>query len=94
MTGLFRRLISRPIERLVNVACLLGLGALSLFVLSILFPKPLPIIGAMSIGHVLGGLAFSSYLLAVIADLARRRARASGSSLPPAPQKEPSDAAR
>jgi len=88
ITGLLRRLLAHPIERLVDAACVLGLCALACFVLSVLVPKPLTIVGAMSVGHVIGGLAFATYLLAVIADLARRRGPVSARSSQPAPQQE------
>jgi hypothetical protein len=75
MTSLLRRLIQKPIDRLVDAACLLAIAALALFALSILFPRPLLIIAAMSLGHLLGALALANYLLAVVATMARRDRR-------------------
>jgi hypothetical protein len=65
-------LYSRLIASLVRVACVLALLALGLICCSVLFPRPLPVILAMSLGHVVGGAAFACYLLAVILDATRR----------------------
>jgi hypothetical protein len=40
-------------------------------VLSIFFPRPLIVVGAMSVGHAIGGAAFACYLLAVVLDVSR-----------------------
>ena len=43
----------------MRIACALGLVALAMMCVSILFPRPLPVILAMSLGHVIGGAAFA-----------------------------------
>jgi hypothetical protein len=70
---------------LTRLACGLALMGLALLSCSVLFPTPLPVILAMSAGHVLGVAAFSCYLLAIVLDLARHEGR-----LPPEPDSMPS----
>ena len=72
-------------RRLTHLACGLALMGLALLSYSVLFPAPLPVILAMSAGHVLGVAAFSCYLLAIVLDLARHEGR-----LPPEPDSMPS----
>jgi hypothetical protein len=62
------------------VACFLALGGLAIMAYSILWPRPLPVIIAMSVGHALGILAFACYLVAVIVDVARTREPAASAS--------------
>ncbi len=69
------RLSAVPLPLIVRVACVLALLALASMVISVLFPRPLPVIFAMSIGHALGALAFVCYLGAVIIDAARSRSK-------------------
>ena len=76
---LLPKLSAVSISTITRIACVLALLALSSMVISVLFPRPLPIIFAMSAGHALGGLAFLCYLAAVIVDAARARP----SSAPP-----------
>ena len=73
--------MQRSVTQLIRVACVLALVALSVMAYSIVSPRPLPVILAMSVGHVLGAAAFCAYLLAVIVDAAR--ARTARSSIPP-----------
>lgn len=61
-----RALMRRSVSSLLRVACLLALLALGILCVSILVPRPLPVIFAMSAGHAVGGAAFALYLLAVI----------------------------
>lgn len=70
--SLYSRLVHSSMAGLVKVACVLSLLALGLICISVLFPRPLPVILAMSLGHVVGGAAFACYLLAVILDATRR----------------------
>jgi hypothetical protein len=72
--SLFARLMHRTVPGLIKGACLLALFALGLICCSVLIPKPLPIILAMSVGHVIGGAALACYLLAVLVDALRRPA--------------------
>jgi hypothetical protein len=69
------RLSAISLPLIVRVACVLALLALATMVVSVLVPRPLPVILAMSIGHALGGLAFICYLGAVIIDAARSRSK-------------------
>ncbi len=62
---------------------MLALVALGLMCGSILWPRPLPVILAMSAGHLIGGSALACYLLAVILDAVARPALP---SLAPAPE--------
>jgi hypothetical protein len=62
-------------QRILVLSCLLALVALGLIVWSLLDPRPLPVIGAMSVGQVLGTLSFGSFLLVVLRDLHSRYRR-------------------
>ncbi|MEP7051295.1 MAG: hypothetical protein ABJB12_13125 [Pseudomonadota bacterium] len=66
------RVLRRSVPELVRVACVLALLALGLVCWSVLQPRPIPVILAMSAGHVIGGAAFACYLLAVILDAVQR----------------------
>jgi hypothetical protein len=55
--------------RLLQAACASALAALALFVWSLLDPRPIPVILAMSLGQVLGTLSFAAFLLVVAYDL-------------------------
>jgi hypothetical protein len=69
---LWDRVLRRSVPELVRFACVLALLALGLVCWSVLDPRPVPVILAMSAGHVVGGSAFAFYLLAVILDAVRR----------------------
>ena len=68
------------IERRVARACVLALAALGLIAWSLVDPAPLPVIGAMTVGQLLGTLSLLFFLYAIVADLRpsliRLRARA------------------
>lgn len=68
------------IEKRVRRACYLALAALVLIAWSLVHPAPLPVIGAMTVGQLLGTLSLLFFLYAVVADLrpalARLRERA------------------
>lgn len=75
--------IPRPSsQQLLIASALLTLLALALMVWSVLVPTPLPVMLAMSLGQVLGSLAFAMYLWVVFFDLMRLR-RNKRESLPP-----------
>jgi hypothetical protein len=74
---LWETLKTRSVERLTRVAAVLALMALGIIVFSVLFPRPLPVIFAMSAGHAIGGLAFACYLLAVLLDVSRSGTKSS-----------------
>ncbi len=57
------------VKRLTYVSAAATLGAVGLMVLSIVSPKPLYLVFAMSVGQGLGTLSLAAYLLAVVLDL-------------------------
>jgi len=69
---LYTRLVQRGVPALIRLACVLALLALGLMCWSVLNPRPLPVIFAMSLGHAVGGTAFVCYLLAVVLDAGQR----------------------
>jgi hypothetical protein len=68
------RLAARSVTELTRVACLLALLGLAVMIYPLLFPGALTVVLSMALGHTLGIAAFACYLLAVVLDLARRRA--------------------
>jgi hypothetical protein len=60
---------------LTRIACVLALVGLAVMCFSVLVPRPLPVIFAMSGGHAIGVAAFACYLVAVLLDLARREGK-------------------
>ena len=56
---------------IVNVACLLALFALALMVWSVLDPRPVPVMLAMSAGQVLGTLSLAAATVVVVRGLTR-----------------------
>jgi hypothetical protein len=77
--------IAIRIERLLVAASIVGLIALGLMVWSVLDPRPLPVMVAMSIGQLLGTASLGLYGVAVVLDLRRARVlgRAARTSEPP-----------
>ena len=59
-------------SRVMMLACVLALVALALIVWSLLDPRPIPVIVAMSLGQVLGTMSFVAYLVVVGGDLRSR----------------------
>jgi hypothetical protein len=57
------------VRRLVNVSAIATLVAVGLMVLGIVFPKPLLLVLAMSLGQLFGTLSLALYLLAIALDL-------------------------
>ncbi len=57
------------IRRLVLVSVVTTLVALVLMVLGIVFPKPLLLVLAMSLGQLFGTVSLALYLLAIVLDL-------------------------
>ena len=82
--NLRERVESRSVRGLTRLACLLALVGLAALCFSVIVPRPLPVIFAMSAGHLIGVWAFLCYLLAVILDVGRR-----GGELPPSPSSAP-----
>ncbi|MBX3232500.1 MAG: hypothetical protein KIT84_16115 [Labilithrix sp.] len=56
-------------DKLVRIACWLGLVALPMMVLSVFVPTVWPVLVALSVGQVIGTLSFVLYLVAVAKDL-------------------------
>jgi hypothetical protein len=65
---------ARRQARLLQAACVLALVALGLIVWSLLDPRPLPVVAAMSVAQGLGTLSFVAFLAVVVADLRRGQA--------------------
>jgi hypothetical protein len=66
----------------MTAACALALVALGLVVWSLLDPRPIPVIVAMSVGQVLGTLSFAAFLVVVVGDV---RSREKSTKAPPEP---------
>lgn len=58
-------------EKRLRIACVLALVALGLIVFSLLVPKPLPVIVAMSVAQAIGTLSFVIFLHVVSRDVWR-----------------------
>ncbi|MEO6573944.1 MAG: hypothetical protein ABIP89_08905 [Polyangiaceae bacterium] len=56
-------------QRIIRAACGCTLAALAMMVWSIFDPRPLPVVGAMSVGQVLGTLSLGAFLYVVLADM-------------------------
>jgi hypothetical protein len=72
--ALLLQVARRSVTGLTRVACVLALLGLAVMVYPLLFPGALTVVLSMALGHTLGIAAFVCYLLAVVLDLARRRA--------------------
>jgi hypothetical protein len=72
---LVQRLLAGSVSKLTRAACVFALLGLGLMSYSIIDPRAVPVITAMSLGHVFGISAFACYLSAVVLD-ARRSSRA------------------
>jgi hypothetical protein len=89
--SMMSRLAHRSVTGLSRTAAVLALAALAIMSWSLISPRPLPVILAMSVGHLVGASAFGCYLLAVVLDAWRRGPPASRpSGRPPQPER-PSD---
>jgi hypothetical protein len=62
---------ARRFKRILAAACALALLALALMAWSLLDPRPVPVILAMSLGQGLGTLSLIAFLTVVAADLKR-----------------------
>jgi hypothetical protein len=82
-----QRVLHQSVRHLTRLAAVLALIGLAIMVLSILWPKPLLVITAMSAGHAIGIAAFFCYLLAVVLDVSR----GAPSSLPRPEEPQSSD---
>jgi hypothetical protein len=75
--NLVQRLRGKSVTGLTHTACWLALVGLGVMSYSIISPRPLPVILAMSVGQGIGILAFLCYLLAVVIDVGRQPPRSS-----------------
>jgi hypothetical protein len=73
--------IPKP-ETVIRLSCILALGALALIVWSMVDPRPIPVILAMSVGQLVGTLSFAAFLVVVARDLRAAQAKR-GSAAPP-----------
>jgi peptidoglycan/LPS O-acetylase OafA/YrhL len=55
--------------RVLQFSCALALVALALIVWSLLDPRPIPVILAMSLAQALGTISFAAFLWIVVRDL-------------------------
>ena len=70
-SGALKRLQKWSVLRMIRLACWVGLVALAVMVASILYPMPLIIIFATSVGQMIGMVAVLCYLLAIVGDVVR-----------------------
>jgi peptidoglycan/LPS O-acetylase OafA/YrhL len=70
-------------ERAIRIACVLALVALGLIVWSLLDPRPVPVILAMSIAQGIGTLSFGTFLWVVALDLRAAQRAANRAERPP-----------
>ena len=73
--NILARALQTSVMALTRAACVFALFGLGLMSYSILDPRAIPVITAMSLGHVFGISAFACYLLAIVLDI-RNRGRA------------------
>jgi hypothetical protein len=76
------------IERRVRRACYLALIALGLIAWSLVHPAPLPVIGAMTVGQVLGTASLLFFGYAIVAELRTSLLRLRAKALAPAPTED------
>jgi hypothetical protein len=74
MIEILQRLLDGSVIKLTRAACVFALFGLALMSYSIIDPRAIPVITAMSLGHAFGIGAFGCYLFAVVLDT-RRSAR-------------------
>jgi hypothetical protein len=74
------RLRKHPVVSLVRIACWIALVGLAVMAASIVYPVPLSIIFAMSVGQVIGIVAFLCYLLSIVMDVVRTSDQSAGTS--------------
>jgi len=83
------RLQKRSVVSLIRLACYVALVGLAVMALSVIYPAPLPVIFAMSVGQVIGIVAFLCYLLSILMDVVRGAAHAPDAPGPARPLREP-----
>ena len=69
--SLLGRIALRSVAQLTRSAAVLALIGLAIMAYSIVSPRPLPVVLAMSAGHAIGAIAVVLYVLAIVLDAAR-----------------------
>lgn len=87
---LIKRLQKRSVISVARLACWVALVGLAVMAASILDPAPLTVIFAMSIGQVIGIVAFLCYLLSILMDVVRGSEHAPDAPGPAQNFREPS----
>ena len=67
----WQRIASTSSHRVLDIACVVALVALLLIAWSMVYPRPIPVIVAMSVAQVLGTISFGAFLVVVVRDLRR-----------------------
>jgi hypothetical protein len=62
-------MIDQRQSRILRLAAVVAIVALGFMIWSLLQPRPIPVIMAMSVGQALGTLSFLAFLYVVIRDL-------------------------
>jgi len=87
LKALIWKVLHWSVRQLTRVAAALALVALAMMAYSILSPRPLPVVLAMSVGHGIGLAAVACYVLAILLTMRRNAAGVPAqSSLPPPPE--------
>ncbi len=86
----WKRLVGIPSRRVLDIACVVALVALALICWSMVDPRPIPVILAMSVAQVLGTVSFAAFLVVVVRDLRRAQlaevsSKRGSREAPPAP---------
>lgn len=81
----------RSVRHLTRIAAVLALIGLAIIAYSILSPRPLPVILAMSVGQLFGAVALVCYFLAVVLDVSRKPAGPDSLAPPPVEPKKTDD---
>jgi hypothetical protein len=88
-TSLRQRLAGWPQRLLLKSACLITIAAAFVMGASVVSPKPLWVISAMSVGHVLCAAGLFCFVSAILVEMATRPGlRPSIGPPPPAPEEE------
>jgi hypothetical protein len=69
--GRWQRIASISSHRVLDMACVVALVALLLIAWSMVDPRPIPVIMAMSVAQVMGTISFGAFLVVVVRDLRR-----------------------
>lgn len=89
--NLIARIASRSVTELTRIACLLALAGLAIMAYSVISPRPLPVIFAMSVGQMIALAGLACYLIAVIVDVARQQHEKRSSAPASRPNPPPAD---